>query len=134
MAGKDSLLFGEVLEVGKRRSTIQIKGSFETNGTSDGPDWVDGTQIGAGYSVSRLDVGEYLLTFDIAYPLLVCGTCGVQADAVTEADAQLGAYDPVAKTLEIHTFVETADSLVATDFDGPRVHFDLTFTRRSIGT
>lgn len=133
MAGVDSLLFGEQLAAGKRRSTITIDGSFETNGASDGPDWSAGTQVGPGYTVTRTGAGELLLTFDVAYPKLISCTCSAQADSVTDMQVQFGSFDASAKTLEIHTFVYDGDGLVvATDFDGPRVNFHLVFGRRSI--
>jgi len=104
------------------KGATMIAGSFTPNGTSAvASSSVKGTRFSVAYGGTA---GKWVITLDDKYPDFVAGNVIVQADAASSVTPQLGAYDPVAKTIAIFTVTSGALATLAST-NNARIHFVL---------
>jgi len=87
--------------------TVSVEGSWQCNAAG-----ALSNVMGNGFTVARTGVGEHTVTFDKAYLGYIRFGAHLALNAVDNHKAQVGAYDPVARTLIINT-VDMAAGVVA---------------------
>jgi hypothetical protein len=102
---------------------LRVNGSFRPAGVGS-PTVV----AGKGFSISRTDVGNYLITLDRKYTTLVDGVCSVRTAAKTVTNVQFGDYDSSLGTMQIDTYVGGVEADLASDVDNV-VNFEMVFAR-----